>query len=161
MALEDNDKRKIRKYEKVHQSRVQQSTQKGIIHRSLSNLFSKIVEARRKGKGFLNKKNGLFNFHEAHAAGWGFLLMDFYFRLENGIFLILFVTGIGVAWRNPASKEHCSTSAYFKSEIMNNIHYYLLFGALAVILWTQITGASPPPVDKGLIASLLGAVFGL
>lgn len=161
MASQDNDKRKIREYEKIHQSRVQQATRKGRIYTYLSKLVSKTIDARRKGKGFLNKKDGYFDFHEGHAAGWGFLLMDLYFRLENGIFLVLFITGIGIAWKNPTSKQHSAVSKYFKSEIMNNIHYYVLFGVLAAFLWTQLSGASPPPVDQGLIVSVLGALFGL
>lgn len=161
MALENKDQRQIRKYEKVHQSRVEQETRKGIISRQCSKLFSKLVEARRKGKGFFNRKGGIINWHEAHAAGWGLLLMELYFTLSKGVFLALYIGGIGWAWRNPVSEEHSSTTAYFKSEIMNNIHYYLLFGFLSAFRWVVILDVSPPPVDKGLIASLLGAAFGL
>lgn len=155
------NERKIREFEKIHESKIREQTQKGLLSKSLSKTFSKIIEARRRGKGFLNKKDGLFDYHEGHAAGWGFILMDLYFRLENGFFLILFITGIGIAWKNPTTKEHSAVSEYFKSEIMDNIHYYLLFGLLATVLWTQVSGVSPPPVDKGLIAGILGALFGL
>lgn len=87
--------------------------------------------------------------------------MILYFRLQEGLFLILFVSGIIKTWRDAINHESCTSDFnYFKSEIGKNVHYYVGSGLVTAEIFLM-TGATPPTVDQGLIEFILTAVLGL
>jgi len=158
IQIPEDKQRQIRKYEELHEFKKRYVNKKGKTLKALKTLTDKLLKWRKNGKGFLNKKNQLFNYHEWHAAGWGALLMILYFRLEQGIFLVLFASGILKVWRDTHQKSN--DMSYFYTEIGKNLHYYVLSGFIVAELFI-LTGDTPPKVSQGLIEFILTAVLGL
>lgn len=119
------------------------------------------VENYRKSKGFLNREGGFFNFHEWHALGLGVILIDLYFRLSQGIFLILYIAAIARLWFHDKERRDCTHKQYLVEEIGNNIHYYVMGGAVSAFFWTQISGVAPPQVQQGILSLVISAVLGV
>lgn len=161
MNFGEDEKRKVREKEKLHEHEVKYSLSNSIVKKKILALIDWIRNKWYSSKGLFNKRNAWYNYHEGHAAGVGFLLIDFYFRLESGVFLILFVSGILKVWKEDIGKSDCGKPSYFMREIGHNLHYYIMFGAFAAFLWTSVYGAMAPSVESGLMATVISAVLGL
>jgi len=124
-------------------------------------LLTGFLENWRQSKGFLNKSGQYFNFHEWHSLGLGVLLIDLYFRLSQGLFLVLYLAAIVRLWFHDKKKRECSHKQYLIEEIGNNVHYYIMGGAAAAVFWTEISGATPPEVSQGILSLVISAVLGV
>lgn len=86
-------------------------------------IFEKLAEARKKGKGFLNKEGQVWNYSEIHAIGLGLITYSMAYSLQvpYGRKLI-FMVGLGAlgvkGFRRLASKLH--------DDIVEQSHYFLL-----------------------------------
>lgn len=152
------EENKVRALHNKHEAQVKEKQNKSTTKTFLLKLIDKFKQARVKGKGFLTKEGKFFNYHEWHAAAWGSLLMLLYFRLEQGLFLILFVAGIIKVWKD--THRECNDMSYFYTEIGKNLHYYVASGFVTAEMFL-LTGDTAPEVGAGLIATGLKVVFGL
>lgn len=86
-------------------------------------LLKKLVEMRKKGKGFLNKKGGFWNYSELHAIGLGGITygMAYLLDIPYGRELI-FATGLGAL----GVKGFRKFSTALHDDILDQSHYFLL-----------------------------------
>lgn len=155
------EENKVRALHDMHEAQVKEEQNQSTVKQGLLKLIDTFKEKAVSSKGFLTAEGRLINYHEWHAVAWGALLMILYFRLEQGLFLILFIMGIVKVWRDAVNHDSCTSKYYyFESEIGKNVHYYVASGVITAELFI-LTGSSPPSVNVGVIALMLQTFFGL
>lgn len=86
-------------------------------------LVKKLVEMRKKGKGFLTKEGSLWNYKELHALGLGGITysMAYLLNIPYGR-EIIFITGLGAL----GVKGFRKFSTGLHEDILDQSHYFVL-----------------------------------
>jgi len=153
--LDWDEEDKLEAYHDFHDANVRTKQNKS----AFSKIADRIQSYVKSSKGFGTKEGGFINYHEWHAAGMGFLLIDLSYRMQKGIFFLAYVSVLLKILID--EHKNCKDGfCYLYTEIGKNLHYYVLAGFLAVVLW-QMSGGSLPEINQSILSAILSALLGL
>lgn len=109
-------------------------------------IVKRLVELRKKGKGFLNKEGSIWNYKELHAFGLGGITysMAYLLNIPYGR-EIIFATGLGAL----GVKGFRKFSTELHEDILDQSHYFVLANA-----FVELTIQTSPYI-KSLIGGLM------